>query len=92
MAEFLFIQKVGLKIRQKIIGDLRLRDSENKKAPESEEDFSAANLRTGRRLTPVRRTVNPPPAPQSITPADLAPAMWKLPPNQLSIETNLMIT
>lgn len=33
-----------------------------------------------------------PPAPLTVIPADLAPAMWKLPPDQPSIGTNLMVT
>ncbi len=33
-----------------------------------------------------------PPAPETIRPAYLAPAMWKLPPNWPSIESSLMVT
>jgi len=33
-----------------------------------------------------------PPAPITFLPADLAPAIWKLPPGQPSIESNLMVT
>ena len=33
-----------------------------------------------------------PPAPQSFLPADLAPAIWKLPPDQPSIESDIMVT
>ena len=33
-----------------------------------------------------------PPAPVTVLPADLAPAIWKLPPDRPSIETNLMVT
>lgn len=33
-----------------------------------------------------------PPAPITVIPADLAPAMWKLPPDQPSIEANLKVT
>ncbi len=33
-----------------------------------------------------------PPAPETFLPADLAPTIWKLPPDQHSIESNLMVT
>ena len=33
-----------------------------------------------------------PPAPEAVRPADLAPAIWKLPPDQPFIESDLMVT